>query len=88
MEYVTSREQHLDHDLSKDRQRDKWMDTTVRPKQVIYWPNFVARRRKAEISSTLAITNMVTMRNFEIMSGKFNVNRVSTGGNYAFIINL
>jgi hypothetical protein len=25
--------------------RDHWMDTMVRPKQVIYWPNFVTRRR-------------------------------------------
>jgi hypothetical protein len=24
--------------------RDYWTDTIVRPKQVIYWPNFVTRR--------------------------------------------
>jgi hypothetical protein len=22
------------------------MDTVVRPKQVVYWPNFIARRRR------------------------------------------
>jgi len=36
-----SEEEDLD-----DRLRDYWTDTIVRPKQVIYWPNFVARRRR------------------------------------------
>jgi hypothetical protein len=37
-------------DLSKDdlddHYRDYWADTFVRPKQVIYCPNFVTRRRR------------------------------------------
>jgi hypothetical protein len=40
-------------DLSKvekeeldDRYRDHWTDIIVRPRQVIYWPNFVTRRRR------------------------------------------
>jgi hypothetical protein len=32
-----------DEDLD-DHERDHWMDTVVRQKQVIYWPNFVTRR--------------------------------------------
>jgi hypothetical protein len=26
--------------------KNYWMDTIARPKQAIYWPNFVTRRRR------------------------------------------
>jgi len=32
-----------DEDLD-DHERDYWMDTVVRPKQVIYWPDFAIKR--------------------------------------------
>jgi len=56
----------LTDDLSEDENlddhyRDYWMDKIVRPKQVIYWTNFVTRRRrrsKSFIVMKITYTNL------------------------------
>jgi hypothetical protein len=49
-------------DLSEDEDLATIKETIVRPKQVIYWPNFLARKRRSILIFTRFLIRIYTLK--------------------------